>query len=149
MIYLNADLLCDSSIYNIVIDNRVSNTAIQKIEWNEEAVNVTVSDSGEIIEIGKHIDKSSNHGEFIGIIKMTKSFAAELHETISSYGEIICGQKFAVDTINSVIKKNREKLFAMDVTDKIAIEIDTPDDYYKAQEVWKKYENDIKNNNIS
>lgn len=140
VIYLNADLLCESSIFDEVIQSGKTITAIQKIEWNEEAVNVILHTNGEVLEIGKHINKDTNHGEFLGIIKMSEGFCEELVKVLEEFESASDRNRFAVDAVNGVIIRGKEKLYSLDVTDRVAIEVDTLADYEAGQKIWKEYE---------
>jgi len=132
-LYLNSDLFCHPEIIKNVIEHNEPNiTAIQKIHWNEEAVNVTLDKNGLIADIGKHIKETSSHGEFIGITKINKNFTEKL---ISSLEKLIDNgdkKRYAVDAINAAIKLGG-KIYALDVTHLPAIEIDTLEDYENAK----------------
>ncbi len=140
IIYLNADLLCDPKIIKNIIESRKKSiTAIQKVEWDEEEVNVIVEKNLKVIEMGKHIAKKLNCGEFIGVTKMSKKFNQTLIKVLDDFIDKKEYKKFAADAINLTIQRNGE-MYALDVSNFQAIEIDTLEDYKKAQKIWKAYE---------
>ncbi len=140
VIYLNADLLCDPQILEMVISSpKESITAIQKNKWDEEEVNVIVNSKLEVIEIGKLIPEETSYGEFIGATKLSRSFVKKMVgvlDTMVTQGDT---QRFAVDAINATIQEG-ETLHTLDVTDYTAIEIDTIEDFENGKKLWKKYE---------
>lgn len=132
-LYLNADLFCHPEIIKSIIEHEKPHiTAIQKIPWNEEAVNIIHDPNEAITEIGKHIDASSNCGEFIGITKFGKEFAEKLISALETFAKQGEKKKYAVDAINHAIKLGG-KLHVLDVTHLPAIEIDSLDDYEEAK----------------
>lgn len=132
-LYLNSDLFCHPEIIKLIIKHKKPNvTAIQKIPWNEEAVNIISDHEGSVVEIGKHINEVSSHGEFIGITKLGKEFTLKLISALDSFIEQGNKKKYAVDAINQAIELGG-KLHALDVTHLPAIEIDTSDDYERAK----------------
>ena len=135
VIYLNADALFEENILKKVLKDKRSNTAIQRVEWDEEEVNVIVNNELNILEIGKHISKKLNYGEFIGVTKINKSFNQELIKVLDNFVKNKKLKKFAADAINLTIQRN-QKMYAINVTKFKAIEIDTPEDYKKAQKLW-------------
>ena len=135
IIYLNSDSLFDKKILEKIVNSKTSVTAIQRVAWDEEEVNVIVDNNLEILEIGKHISKELNYGEFIGVTKMSKSFNQELIKVLGSFVKNKEPKKFAADAINLTIQRG-QKMYAIDVTEFKAIEIDTLEDYKKAQKLW-------------
>lgn len=139
IIYLNSDSLFDPEIISEVLNSKHDNvTAIRKNPWDAEQVNVIINRIGRVLEIGKHITARKNHGEFIGVTKLSKKFAQSLVESLEHFiskGEL---KKFAVDAINHALQEFGEKKHIVDVTHLKVIEIDTPEDYRNAVLMWKK-----------
>lgn len=138
IIYLNSDLLCDQKVINRVCDQtqKDSVTAIQRIPWNKEAVNVTVDNNEIITDIGKHIGVDANDGEFVGATRFNQDFLESLTKKLKAFVEQGELMKFAADSINAVIQEDGKTLRALDVTDLRAIEIDTEDDLKRAKALW-------------
>lgn len=133
VLYLNADVLYDRQILNNIInDPRETVTAIQRVAWDEEEVNIIKGKNDKIIEIGKHVSKELSFGEFIGVTKMDKQFNAILIEALESFIEKKEYKKFAADAINLAIQRGGI-MYLVDVSEYRAIEIDTPEDYEAAK----------------
>jgi len=138
VLYLNSDVFFSPEIIkNIIKSKNSSVTAIQRVPWDEEEVNVITQKNMQIIEIGKHIDEKLSCGEFIGITKLGKEFNKNLIKTLDYFIKKKEYQKFAADAINLAIKNYGGKIYALDVTSWPAIEIDTIDDFKRAQEMKK------------
>jgi len=133
-LYLNSDVLCDPLIIKKIISHpKSSATAFQKIPWNKEAVNIVTDEKNEITEIGKHISPQNSTGEFIGVTKIGKIFAKHLMGSLEYLIKNDAKKAFCVDAINLAIKTHRSKMFALDISDLAAIEIDYPKDLRRAR----------------
>lgn len=140
VLYLNADLLCSQNIIKKVIQNKKpAVTAIQRVPWDIEEVNMIVNDNLQILEIGKHINKQLSYGEFIGITKFGKQFNKKLIKALNYFNHEKYFNKFAADSINLAIQQWNGKMYVLDVTDLQAIEIDTPEDYTKAKKLFNTF----------
>jgi choline kinase len=125
---------CDPKVLADVIHSpHESVTAIQKIAWEEEQVNVVTDDTMRIHHIGKHITEHDSHGEFIGVTKLSHNFIDSIKKTIELEGAETFRYSFAVDLINHVVNVHKKELHAVDVTTSHAIEIDTAEDLARAQ----------------
>lgn len=138
VIYLNSDVLCDPNIIRKIIESKKKCiTAIQRISWDKEEVNVIINKNSQIIKIGKDIDKKNRYGEFIGVTKLSKEFNQKL---ISVLDNLFISnknlKKFAADAINLTIQ-NSSQMYILDVTHLPAIEIDTIKDYERAKKLWE------------
>jgi choline kinase len=133
ILYLNADVICHPHIVgSVVASEHESVTAIQRNPWDEEEVNVILKDdSSQIAEMGKHISKTLNDGEFIGVTKIGASFGVELTRVLEQFIERDELKKFAADAINLTIQRGHS-MHAYDATHLPAIEIDTPEDLKEA-----------------
>lgn len=133
VLYLNGDVHCDLKVLSDVIESaHDSVTAIQKAPWDEEQVNVVLDPDMNIRHIGKNITEADNHGEFIGVTKLSKDFVEEIKKTADDEGAETFRHSFAVDLINHVINIRKKRLFAVDVTASKAIEVDTAEDLARA-----------------
>lgn len=140
VLYLNADVLFDPEIVKKVVqDKRPSVTAIQRVPWDEEEVNVILDEQSRVLELGKHVSENLNCGEFIGVTKIGASFNKELVKVLQDFAQKKEYKKFAADALNLSIQRG-QRLYAIDVTNLEAIEIDTPEDFTRAKKLWKKYE---------
>ncbi len=133
VLYLNGDVHCEQKVLNDVINNEKNSvTAIQKIPWDEEQVNVVLDENMNILHIGKHITENDSDGEFIGITKLSKDFIESIKKIIEQEGKEAFRYSFAVDLINHIIHVHKKDLHAVDVTLSRAIEIDTAEDLARA-----------------
>lgn len=135
VIYLNGDVLYEKEILKEVIDdNRGSTTAIQKVAWDEEEVNVILNEDQSIRQISKNIGENESDGEFIGVTKLSKDFIEVLKNVVSKEGPETFRYSFAIDLLNHVINSRDQKIYTCDITKYKAIEIDTVEDYKEAKE---------------
>ncbi|MBP6924064.1 MAG: phosphocholine cytidylyltransferase family protein [Candidatus Pacebacteria bacterium] len=134
-LYLNADVICHPEIIGRIISYpHDSVTALQKTSWEEEEVNIILDlKNHRVLELGKHIQKEQSFGEFIGVTKISTSFASTLISVLEEFITQKELKKFAADALNVTIQRG-QKLFALDVSEFPAIEIDTPEDYLKAEQ---------------
>lgn len=136
ILYLNADVLFDPKIIKKIINHKKSSiTAIQKSVWEEEEVNVITNNKLKVLEIGKQINKDKSCGEFIGVTKLSKAFNKKLIKALDFYVTRGENKKFAADAINLAINKWGGQLFIEDISKFPSIEIDTIEDYKKAQSI--------------
>ena len=140
VIYLNSDCFFHPKIAEIVIKSKKDSlTAIQRVPWDEEEVNVKVNKKLLVMEIGKHLMAEESFGEFIGFTKLGKKFNQQLTEALDFFVAQKEYKKFAADAINLTIKNLQGKMYIADVTNWPATEIDTIKDFERAREVWDKY----------
>lgn len=136
LIYLNADLLCvPQLIEEIVTSPHDSVTAIAQNEWDEEEVNVITDPTGVVTEIGKLIKKEDSNGEFLGATKLSPNFLEKMAVVIDQFNTEDDRKHFAVDAMNGAIRMGGI-LYAHDVSQYKAIEIDTIEDYESAKTIW-------------
>jgi choline kinase len=135
LVYLNGDVLFErNALTRIIRSPHASATAIRRGSWDEEQVNV-VLDGERVTEIGKHISAEDSQGEFVGITKFDTAFGTALAHVLKETPEARRNTLFAVDAINAAIQTGQE-LYAVDVSDTRALEIDTVADYEEAQQIW-------------
>ncbi len=133
VIYLNGDVFYDPKILSAVINSKHSSaTAIQKSVWDEEEVNVILDADMLVTHISKNITAEQSHGEFIGVTKLSRDFVEEIKTVVATEGVETFRYSFAIDLLNHIINTRDKKLFAIDITEFQAIEIDTIEDYNEA-----------------
>lgn len=136
ILYLNSDVLFDEQVLQKILScPAASATAITKSVWDEEEVNVVLDDRNNVQQIGKAISEEQNDGEFVGITKLSPSFIHAMvaaAEKFNSNNEL---SHFAADAIHGAITSG-EELRAVDITGTNVMEIDTPEDYARAQQLW-------------
>ncbi len=133
VLYLNGDVFYDPKILSAIINSEHSSaTAIQKSAWDEEEVNVVLDNQMSVTHISKNITAEQSHGEFIGVTKLSRDFIEEIKAVVETEGAETFRYSFAIDLLNHIINTRAKKLFAIDITEFQAIEIDTIEDYNEA-----------------
>ncbi len=135
-IYFNADVLFDRRIVASLLPHQSSAFAIDVKSCGDEEVKVIVDEAGRITQIGKKLPGKKCMGEFIGVGKFARSACGDLKKTLHHFNETM-GQRnlFFEAAVNEILADN--VFAAVDIEDKLAIEIDSPDDYYQAVELWR------------
>lgn len=136
-LYLNGDVFYDPRILGLVLQETSSATAIQKTAWDEEEVNIVINEDGFVTELSKNLTEQESSGEFIGITKLDTAFVTSLKEIVTNEGAEVFRHSFAIDLLNHVIHMTSNTIRAIDVTDKQAIEIDTPEDLNNAEHKFR------------
>ena len=119
---MDSDILCDPQTVLCVARQQGSALAVNRHELGEEEMKVVVDDGMRITEISKTCRPEDALGESVGIEKFTEAYSEALAVELERAFErlILQGHTFTV----------------VDTTDLFSYELDTPDDYYRAQELW-------------
>jgi len=135
-IYFNADVLFDRRIVGRLLEAPGSALAIQGGRCAKEEVKVIADGDGRIRRIGKELDPKLCLGEFIGVGKFHVPLMADFLKALRYYNDEVRQRKLffevAVDRIC-----DQHVLTAVDIDPYPAIEIDTPEDLARAQELAK------------
>jgi len=134
-IFLNGDVVFHQDILKRLIDCGHDNClAIDKKTVKEEEVKVQIAD-GKIKKIGKEVEPTKAHGEFVGIAKfsqkITKPFKKSLDEVVRE-GKVEAFFELAVDHL-----LGDYNIYAVDVSDFPCVEIDTYEDYKQARQIYQ------------
>lgn len=149
-VYLNGDVVFHPEILKSIIKSKKDSiTAIKKIDWDKEEVNVITNKKSEVLEIGKHISKDLSCGEFVGVTKIGKIFGNKFVMALDYFESREERKRFAVDAINLAIQNWNGKLYGEDITKWPVVEIDTLKDYNEAKRLWNLIKNDFKNINLN
>ena len=138
MLLLDSDILFDAGIIAKLINSGHDNCLAVHLspKLDEEQIKVTVDGNNRIIEIGKEVEISKAIGESIGIEKFSKNFLNELFvildRKITKENNV---NEFYEASFQEVIDKNEENtsVYSVDISEYKCMEIDTVDDYNKAQ----------------
>jgi choline kinase len=143
MLLLDSDILFDKDIIKKLLNSGKENClAVNSAHKpDEEQIKVILNKENKILEIGKEVDLKKAAGESIGIEKFNKSFLKELFDILDR--KIVkenSVNEFYEASFQEVIDKkdDRNSLFSVDVSNYGCIEIDTIDDYNKANELFLK-----------
>jgi len=141
-ILLDSDILFDGKIITRLLDDKHENSAAVNItnHLDEEQIKVTVDGSGKITEISKEVDIKKAVGESIGIEKFSLHYSKTLFEILDR--KILKENnvnEFYERTFEEIIeqKDERNSIYCVDVSDYRCMEIDTVEDYYRAQKEIK------------
>ncbi len=97
-------------------------------------------ENGCIVEVSKEMDCASAYGEFIGLAKINSSGASKVIEKMRHRIECQGGlDDFFEAAIQDLIDEGI-KVVNFDIGDRMAIEIDFPDDYKMAKELYHSIE---------
>ena len=133
-LYFNADVLFDRRIVARLLATQGSALAIQTGRCAQEEVKVIADGDGRIRRIGKDLDPALCLGEFIGVGKFCLPLMADFQEALRYYNDQAGQRKLffeaAVDRIC-----DGHRIAAVDIAPYPAIEIDTPEDLARAQEL--------------
>ena len=135
---MDSDILCDPAILPEVLSAEGSALALNRHELGEEEMKVVVDNGGRITEISKTCSPSDAMGESVGIEKITADYSAALYRELDM---MIIGEKL----IDIFYERAFERLIpqghtfrVVDTTNYFSYELDTPEDFQRAQEQMPK-----------
>lgn len=137
-ILLDSDILFDAGIVTKLLADRHENGAAVNVthKLDEEQIKVRVDGEGRILEISKIVPIKEAVGESIGIEKFSRSFANEIYKILDR--KILKENnvnEFYEKTFEEIIERDDpgNSMYCVDVSEYECMEIDTVEDYYKAQ----------------
>ena len=132
-LYLHADTICDSSIFERLIKSESDITLpVEFKECDEEAMKIC-RENGKIVRITKQMPIDIAEGEFIGIAAFKKITIPVLKETAKS---ILAEGKFESyfeAAIQKMLDETDFKISAIDIGNTFWSEIDFEEDYQRAK----------------
>ncbi len=133
---MDSDILCDPATVTLIGSQPDSVLALNRHELGEEEMKVVVDDKMNIVEISKTCQPKDALGESVGIEKMNADYSAALFKEL----DLMIEQEGLIDIF---YERAFERLIpqghtfrVIDTTNLFSYELDTPDDYYHAQELW-------------
>ncbi len=139
-ILLDSDILFDAGIISKLIADSHENAAAVNVtgKLDDEQIKVRVDGNGRILEISKVVDIKEAAGESIGIEKFSRSFAGEIFKILDR--KILRENnvnEFYEKTFEEIIERNDpgNSIYCVDVSEYECMEIDTVEDYFKAQKI--------------
>ncbi|HMQ70373.1 MAG TPA: phosphocholine cytidylyltransferase family protein [Ignavibacteria bacterium] len=138
ILLLDSDILFDKKIITALLRSENENCLAVNFtdKLDEEQIKVILNGENEVTEIGKEISIEKSAGESIGIEKFSayfmKALFAILDRKISRENNV---NEFYEASFQELINKggSGNSIFAEDVSEYTCMEIDTADDYEKAQ----------------
>ena len=139
---MDSDILCDPAAVVRIAQEAGSALALNRHELGEEEIKVIVDADGCITEINKTCRPEDAMGESVGIEHMSAEYSTALYRELD---QMIVKEGL----IDVFYERAFERLIpqghtfrVVDTTDYFSYELDTPEDFERAQELWKmKIEN--------
>ena len=132
---MDSDILCDPAAVVAIAKQEESALALNRHECGEEEIKVIVDANGHITEINKTCNPADAIGESVGIEKMTAAYSEaiykELDQMITKEGLIDIFYERAFERL--IPQGYTFKV--VDTTDYFSYELDTPEDFQRAQEL--------------
>ncbi len=134
---MDSDILCDPEAVLTIARQEESALAVNRHELGEEEMKVVVDQDMRITEISKTCSPAAAMGESVGIEKITADYSEALFRGLDQMIE----QEGLIDIF---YERAFERLIpqghtfrVVDTTDFFSYEIDTPEDYERAQQLFK------------
>jgi len=132
---MDSDILCDPAAVLRIASEKEAALAVNRHELGEEEMKVVVDDHMRITEISKTCRPEDAMGESVGIEKMTVAYSEalfrELDQMILQEGLIDIFYERAFERLIPQGHTFR----VIDTTDYFSYELDTPEDFQRAQEL--------------
>ena len=132
---MDSDILCDPAAVVAIAKQEESALALNRHECGEEEIKVIVDANNRITEINKTCNPKDAIGESVGIEKMTAEYSTALYEELD---QMITKEGL----IDIFYERAFERLIpqgytfkVVDTTDYFSYELDTPEDFQRAQEL--------------
>ena len=133
---MDSDILCDPAAVSRVARQEGTALALCRHELGEEEMKIVVDDRMRITQINKTCRPADAIGESVGIEKFTAAYsqalASELDRMILVEGLV---NVFYEQAFERLIPQGHT-FTVVDTSDLFSYELDTPDDYYRAQQLW-------------
>jgi choline kinase len=135
---MDSDILCDPQAVMAVASQKESALALNRHELGEEEMKIVVDADNRITEINKACNPALAIGESVGIEKMTAAYSTALYKELDK----MIQDEGLVDVF---YERCFERLIpqghtfrVVDTTSYFSYELDTPEDFQKAQELMPK-----------
>ena len=132
---LDSDILFDPALLRPLLDTPATALAVNRHELGEEEVKTIVDDAGRVVGIGKQYTPDEAFGESVGIEKMTADCSAALFETLSPMIETEGLVDVFYEAAFQRLTEANHFFEAVDTTSFFSIELDTVEDFQRAQEL--------------
>lgn len=135
---MDSDILCDPAAVVRIAQQTEPSLALNRHECGEEEIKVIVDADNRITEINKTCNPALAIGESVGIEKMTETYSTALYKELDK----MIQDEGLVDVF---YERCFERLIpqghtfrVVDTTSYFSYELDTPEDFQKAQELMPK-----------
>lgn len=135
---MDSDILCDPAAVKRITQEQDSALAVNRHELGEEEMKVVVDKEGRITEISKTCRPEDAMGESVGIEKITADYSKALYKELDTMIE-------KEGLIDIFYERAFERLIpqghtfrVVDTTEYFSYELDTPEDFLRAQKLMPK-----------
>jgi len=136
-LYFNADVLFFPEIVSRLLTHDRSALAVDEKQCGAEEVKVVVDADRRIHRIGKTLDPDVCAGEFIGVARFGASICADFVARLGDFNERSgLSDVFFEAALDELLDEH--PVYAMPIADLPAIEIDTPEDYERAEALCRR-----------
>ena len=132
---LDSDILFDPALLRPLLDTPTTALAVNRHELGEEEVKTIVDEAGQVVGIGKQYAPDEAFGESVGIEKMTADYSVALFETLSPMIETEGLVDVFYEAAFQRLTEANHFFKAIDTTSFFSIELDTVEDFKRAQEL--------------
>ena len=135
---MDSDILCDPAAVVRIAQQSEPALALNRHECGEEEIKVIIDDSGHITQLNKTCNPADAIGESVGIERMTADYSEALYHEL---------ERMILDEglIDVFYERAFERLIpqghtfhVVDTTSYFSYELDTPEDFLRAQELMPK-----------
>lgn len=135
ILFFNGDVWFEPLVLSLLLQQSGSALAVEVKQCGAEEVKVMVDRFGRIAHIGKDLPPEKALGEFIGVAKFDRPTCASLVQSLRRYNEGE-GRKdlFFEAALDAILE--RHAMMPAPLGGLGAVEIDTPEDYLRAQSLW-------------
>jgi choline kinase len=131
---LNGDVLFDPLSLQRLSDVEFSAIGVIPASCGEEEVKAKVNYAGRVIALSKNVSSQEAIGEFIGLAKFEKDFAHELMVSLNEWQHRPgVERQYFEAAVEMAMRVN--PLYIANLAGLNCIEIDTPEDYFRAQQL--------------
>lgn len=132
---LDSDILLDPRLVERVAATSVTSLAVNAHELGDEEMKVITDASGHVVEISKTCSTARAMGESVGVEHIMPQYSTELYRELEAMtqGEGLCDVFYEL-AFERLIPRGLTFL-AIDTTDLMSMELDTPDDFRAANDM--------------
>jgi len=136
IIFFHCDVLFSKDALLLLLDHPNESAMLyRERQWDVEAGKIIVDPSGQVLELGKHIEESRATGEYLQIAKFDSDFSQRLKTVLEDYMQTK-RDGYTIDAFNEVVKDGSIRAIGVPF-DGLSMEVDTVEDYETAKRKWK------------
>lgn len=142
MLLLDSDILFDAGIITALLNSGHENSLAVHFSdrLDEEQMKVIISSRYRVLHIGKHLPLDEAAGESIGIELFSPYLVKQLYAILTrKIVEENNVNEFYETAFQELIDEGND-IYAVDISESMVMEVDTPEDLTKAQELFRDNE---------